>query len=65
MVKDSQTKPHKRKQMFGHSRSTYSLDLISIMQNIYNAAIKVTFREDSVTGMRFMDMRKGGRFEHI
>ena len=51
--------------MSGHSRSTYSSDLISIVQNIYNAAIKVTFREDSVTGMRFMDMRKGGRFEHI
>ena len=51
--------------MSGRSRSTYSSDLISIVQNIYNAAIKLTFREDSVTGMRFMDMRKGGRFEHI
>ena len=65
MVKDSQTKPHKRKQMFGHSRSTYSLDLISIVQNIYNAAIKVTFWEDSMTGMRFTNMRKGGRSENI
>ena len=41
------------------------MDLISIVQNIYNASIKVTFREDSVTGMRFTNMRKGGRSENI
>ena len=65
MVKDPRTKSHKRKQMSGSSRSTYSSDLISIVQNIYNAGIKVTFREDSVIGMCFTDMRKGGRSENI
>ena len=64
-VKDPRTKPHKRKQMSGRSRSTYSSDLMSIVQNIYNAAFKVTFREYSVIGMHFMDMGKGGRFENI
>ena len=65
MVIDPRTKSHKRKQMSGRPRSTYSSDLMSIVQNIYNAAVKVTFREDSVTGMRFTDIRKGGRSENI
>ena len=65
MMKDPRTKPHKRKQMSGRPRSTYSSDLMSIVQNIYNATFKVTFREDSVTGMHFTNMGKGGRFENI
>ena len=65
MVKDPRTKPHKRKQISGRPRSTYSSDLMSIVQNIYNATFKVTFQEDLVIGMHFTDMRKGGRSKKI
>ena len=50
--------------MNGCLRSTYSSDLMNMVQNIYSA-IKVTFQEDSMTGTCFTDMREGIRSENI